>query len=125
VLTIVANVLAVLVGAGIIVIGVREIWVPQSAAGFGIPGTPTEDRTFHAWLAVKAVRDIASGLLIFIVLAGGTPHLLGWFMLAAAGMPAGDALIVVRSNGPKAVAYGVHGATAAVMVVSSVLLLVA
>ncbi len=46
-------------------------------------------------------------------------------MLAAAGMPAGDALIVLRSNGPKAVAYGIHGATAVVMVAISVLLLVA
>jgi hypothetical protein len=34
---------------------------PQSAADFGIPGTPTQDRNFQAWLPVKAVRDIASG----------------------------------------------------------------
>ncbi|MBE1488226.1 DUF4267 domain-containing protein [Plantactinospora soyae] len=124
-LTIIAKVLVGLIGAGIIFIGVNAFRAPQAAAGFGIPGTPTEDRTFQAWLAVKAVRDIASGLFIFILLAGATPHLLGWFMLAAAGMPAGDALIVLRSNGPKAVAYGVHGATAAVMVAISVLLLVA
>ena len=45
-----------------------------AAAGFGIPGTPTEDRNFQAWLSVKAVRDIASGLFIFILLAGATPH---------------------------------------------------
>lgn len=121
----IANVLAGLIGAGIILIGVNAFRAPQAAAGFGIPDTPTEDRTFRAWLAVKAVRDIASGIFIFILLAGATPHLLGWFMLAAAGMPAGDALIVLRSNGPRAVAYGVHGATAAVMVAISVLLLVA
>jgi hypothetical protein len=124
-LTTIANVLAGLIGAGIILIGVNAFRAPQAAAGFGIPDTPTEDRTFQAWLAVKAVRDIASGIFIFILLAGATPHLLGWFMLAAAGMPAGDALIVLRSNGPKAVAYGVHAATAAVMVAISVLLLVA
>lgn len=124
-LTTVANVLAGLIGAGIIFIGVRGIWAPQAAAGFGIPDTPTEDRTFHAWLAVKAVRDIASGLFIFILLAGATPHLLGWFMLAAAVIPAGDALIVLRSNGPKAAVYGIHGATAVVMLAVSVLLLVA
>jgi hypothetical protein len=45
-------------------------------------------------------------------------------MLAASGLPVGDALIVLRSKGPKATAYGVHAATAAVMLVSSVLLLV-
>jgi len=34
-------------------------------------------------------------------------------------------LIVLRSNGPKAVAYGIHGATAAVMPAISALLLIA
>ena len=63
----------------------RAFWAPQAAVGFGIPGTPAEDRNFQAWLSVKAVRDIASGLFIFILLAGATPNLLGWFMLAAAG----------------------------------------
>jgi hypothetical protein len=120
----VAEVLAGLIGAGIIVIGARAFWAPQAAVGFGIPGTPTGDRTFQAWLTVKAVRDIAAGLFTFILLAGATPSLLGWFMLAAAGIPLGDALIVLRSNGPKAVAYGVHGATAAVMLTISVLLFV-
>jgi hypothetical protein len=124
-LTNVANVLAGLIGVGIIFIGAREIWAPQGAAAFGIPDTPTGDRNFQAWLAVKAVRDIASGIFIFILLAGATPHLLGWFMLAAAGIPVGDALIVLRSNGSKVAAYGIHGATAVVMLVSSVLLLVA
>jgi hypothetical protein len=124
-LTNVATVLAGLIGAGIIFVGVLAFRAPQAAVGFGIPDTPTEDRTFQAWLSVKAVRDIASGLFIFILLAGATPHLLGWFMLAAAGIPVGDALIVLRSNGPKAAVYGIHGATAVVMVAISVLLLVA
>lgn len=124
-LTNVANVFAGLIGAGIIFIGARAFWAPRAAAGFGIPDTPTEDRNFQAWLSVKAVRDIASGVFIFILLVAATPQLLGWFMLAAAGIPVGDALIVLRSNGPKATAYGVHGATAVVMLVISVLLLVA
>ncbi|MER5361197.1 DUF4267 domain-containing protein [Streptomyces sp. NPDC002785] len=117
--------LAGLIGVGIIFIGARAFWAPQAAVGFGIPDTPTEDRSFQAWLAVKAVRDIASGLFILILLAGGSPHLLGWFMLAATGTPVGDALIVLRSNGPKAAVYGIHGATAVVMLAISVLLLIA
>ncbi|MEH0971277.1 DUF4267 domain-containing protein [Micromonospora sp. CPCC 205546] len=121
----VANVLAGLVGLSIIVISARAFRAPQAAVGFGIPGTPTEDRTFQAWLSVKAVRDMASGLFILILLAGATPHLLGWFMLAAAAIPAGDALIVWRSNGPRTAVYGIHGATALVMLAISVLLLVA
>ncbi|MCP3767709.1 MULTISPECIES: DUF4267 domain-containing protein [unclassified Streptomyces] len=123
-LTDVATVLAGLIGAGIIFMGARAFWAPQAAVGFGIPDTPTEDRTFQAWLAVKAVRDMASGLFIFVLLVGGSSHLLGWFMLAATVIPVGDALIVLRSNGPKAAAYGIHGATAAVMLVISVLLLI-
>lgn len=117
--------LAGLIGAGIIFVGVNAFRAPQAAAGFGIPGTQTGDPAFQAWLTVKAVRDIASGVFIFIVLAAATPQLVGWFMLAAAGIPAGDALIVLRSKGPRATAYGVHAATAAVMLVISVLLLVA
>ncbi|WP_440107426.1 DUF4267 domain-containing protein [Streptosporangium sp. H16] len=121
----IATVLAGLVGASVIFMGVHAFRAPQAAAGFGIPDTPTEDRGFQAWLSVKAVRDIASGLFILILLAGGTTHLLGWFMLAAAAIPVGDAVIVLRSNGPKATAYGIHGATAVVILAIGALLLIA
>lgn len=124
-LTNVANVLAGLIGAGIIFMGVRAFWAPQAAVGFGIPDTPTEDPSFQAWLSVKAVRDIASGVFVLVLLLAATPQVLGWFMLAATGIPVGDALIVLRSNGPKAAAYGIHGTTAVVMLAISVLLLVA
>ena len=40
------------------------------------------------------------------------PHVLGWFELAASAIPIGDAIIVLRGNGPKAAVYGGHGATA-------------
>jgi hypothetical protein len=124
-LTNVATVLAGLIGAGIIVMGARAFWAPQAAVGFGIPDTPTEDRNFQAWLSVKAVRDIAVGFFILILLAGATPHLLGWFLLAATGIPVGDAVIVLRSKGPKVAVYGIHGSTAVVMLAISGLLLVA
>jgi Domain of unknown function (DUF4267) len=120
----IANVFAGLVGAAIILIGARVILRPQTAVTFGIPGVPAQDRAVQAWFRVKAVRDVASGAFTFILLAGATPHLLGWFILAAAGIPVGDALIVLRSNGLKAIAYGVHGATAAFMLVTSILLFV-
>ncbi|MGN9787159.1 DUF4267 domain-containing protein [Nonomuraea sp. ZG12] len=121
----IATVLAGLIGAGIIFIGARVFWAPQAAVGFGIPDTPTEDRNFQAWLAVKGVRDMASGLFVFLLMVGGTTHLLGWFMLAASVIPVGDALIVLRSNGPKMAVYGIHGATAVVMLAISALLLIA
>jgi hypothetical protein len=50
-------------------------------------------------------------------------HLLGWFMLAATIIPLTDAAIVLRHGGTKAVAFGIHGATAVVMIVASGLLL--
>nr|WP_239523423.1 DUF4267 domain-containing protein [Geodermatophilus normandii] len=114
-----------MIGVGIVFIGARAFWAPQAAVGFGIPDTSTEDRNFQAWLSVKAVRDVALGVFIFILLMAATPQVLGWFMLAATGIPAGDALIVWRSNGPGSAVYGIHGATAVVMLAISVLLLVA
>jgi hypothetical protein len=124
-LTNVATALASLIGAGIILMGARAFWAPHAAAGFGIPDTPTEDRSFHAWLTVKAVRDLACGLFIFVLLTVATPHLLGWFMLTLTGIPIGDALIVLRSNGPRSAVYGIHGATAVGLLTISVLLLIA
>jgi hypothetical protein len=121
----VADVLAGLIGVGIILIGAQYFWIPRAARGFGIPATPVEDVAFRSWLTVKGVRDIATGVFIFVLLAGGTPHLLGGFMLAATLIPTGDALIVLRAKGPKAAAYGIHGATAVVAVVVAVLLLTA
>ena len=122
-LTTIGSVLAGLIAGGIILIGARYFWAPQAASGFGIPHTPVADRSFQAWLRVKGVRDIASGLFVAILLANGSAHLLGWFMLAAALIPVGDALIVLSSNGPRTAAYGVHGATALVMAVIAILLL--
>ena len=50
------------------------------------------------------------------------PHVLGWFELAASTIPSGGAIIVLRSNGPKATVYGVHGATAVVLLATAALL---
>jgi Domain of unknown function (DUF4267) len=44
-------------------------------------------------------------------------------MLAAAFIPVGDALIVLRYQGPKIAAYAMHGGTAAVMLLIAALLL--
>lgn len=121
----IATVLAGLVGVAVILMGGRAFWAPQAAVGFGIPDTPTGDRAFHAWLSVKAVRDIAAGLFILIVVVGGTTRLLGGLMLAATLIPVGDALIVLRSGGPRSAVFGIHGVTALVMLAISVLLLIA
>jgi len=77
-----------------------------------------------AYLSVKGVRDIASGLIVFTLMAAGATHPLGWMMLAATVIPLGDAGIVLGNGGPKSIALGVHGLTAAVMLITSALLLI-
>jgi hypothetical protein len=107
---------------GIIIIGARFLLAPHAAAaGFGVPVSP--DTHWDAYLSVKAIRDIASGLFIAILMFGGSVHLLGWLILAATVIPLADALIVLTHGGTKAAALGIHGATAGVMLIISVLLL--
>jgi hypothetical protein len=121
---IIGTAIAALIAAGIIVIGVGWLWAPQNAVGFGIPDPPVADRAFRSWVRVKGGRDIGCGVFAAILLAYGQPHLLGWFMLAATLLPVGDATIVLSSGGPKSIGYGVHAATAAVMLLGAIFLLV-
>ena len=110
------------IALGIIVIGARFFVTPYSAAaGFGVPVAP--DARWDAYLYVKAIRDIASGLFIAILMIDGSLHLLGWFMLAATIIPLTDAMIVLSHGGSKASAFGIHGATAGVMLIISGFLL--
>ncbi len=73
---------------------------------------------------MKGLREVSCGAFVFVLMLTGTPSLLGWYLLTLAAIPAGDAVVVLRSGGPKAAAYGVHGATAAVMRAISLGLLV-
>jgi len=121
--TTIAYALAGLIAAGIIFIGGRFIVAPRvAAAGYGVQpdlGQPSAG----AYLRVKGIRDIASGLFVFILMAAGATHLLGWMILAATIIPLADVTIVLGSGGSKSIALGVHGLTAAVMLVTSALLL--
>lgn len=123
-LTTVAYVLAGLIAAAIIVIGARFLVAPRAAAaGYGVQ--PDLDQpSAGAYLSVKGVRDIASGLFVVILMVAGATHLLGWMLLAATIIPIADAAIVLGNGGPKSIAWGVHGLTAAVMVTTSALLLI-
>ncbi len=81
---------------GIIVVGARFLLAPRpSAAGFGVDVGPDAGRA-GAYLAVKAVRDIGSGLVAFVLIVAASRQALGLFMLAAASIPIGDALVVLR-----------------------------
>jgi hypothetical protein len=120
-----ASIIAGAIGTGIIFIGARFLVAPRTAAaGYGVPAG--ENALSSApWLHAKGVRDIASGLFIWILLANRVPHLLGAFLIAASVIPIGDAVIVLRSGGTRAAAYGIHGATAAIILAAGAALLLA
>lgn len=121
--TIIGYVLAGLLAAGIIFLGARFLIAPRvAAAGYGVL-PDVDEASVRAYLSVKGVRDIATGLFVIILMIAGETHLVGWVMLAATIIPLGDAAIVLRSGGAKSVAWGVHGVTAVVMLVTTALLL--
>ncbi|OBI86846.1 DUF4267 domain-containing protein [Mycobacterium asiaticum] len=123
-MTITAYTLAGLLAAAIVFIGARFIVAPRvAAAGYGV--LPDLDQPgVRAYLSVKGVRDIASGLFVVILIVAGATQLLGWIILAATVIPVADTVIVLSHGGSKAVAWTVHGSTAAVMLVTSALLLI-
>ncbi|NUR83233.1 MAG: DUF4267 domain-containing protein [Nonomuraea sp.] len=103
-------------------VGVSYLLAPQSMApNFGLPSWPLDQGA--GFLAVKGIRDLVSGLVIIAVMATGNRRVLGWVVLVAAITPLGDMLIVLLSGGDPATAFGVHGATAAAVVLAAGLLL--
>jgi Domain of unknown function (DUF4267) len=120
----IGSVLAGLLALAIILMGLRYLLDPTpAAAGFGIPGARATTVPDRAWLAVKAARDIAIGIAFAALLIDGTNRQLGYLVLTAATVPIADGTIVLRSGGPKAAAFGVHWATAAVMLTVAALLI--
>jgi len=111
------------IAAAIIFIGCRFLLAPSTAAvAYGVPaGTEPHSR---AYLSAKGIRDIASGLFVAMLLAYGSAHALGWFMLIATLIPIADAVIVLHQGGSRTIAFGVHGGTAVVMLIISGLLLI-
>ena len=117
------DVLTIVIGALVVVIGLRFLFQPRSAAiGYGVPADPGQPGT-GAYLTIKGVRDGIYGVLTLVLLATASHHVLAWFLLAAAVLPVADMLIVLRHGGPKAVAFGIHFATALVMLLDVALLL--
>jgi hypothetical protein len=112
--------LAIVLDLFIAVIGARFLIAPKiAAAGYGVPAKPDGDA---AYLAVKGVRDLSLGIMGLALLAFVGAEAGAWFMLVAALLPLGDMLIVLRHGGTKAVAFGIHLATAVVVLISAALL---
>ncbi|WP_433463100.1 DUF4267 domain-containing protein [Spirillospora sp. CA-128828] len=112
--------LAVVLTLFVAFIGARFLVSPRpAAAGYGVP---TEQDGDSAYLEVKGVRDLTFGILGLALIAFADAHAAGWYMLVVALAPLGDTLIVLRHGGTKAVAFGIHFATAAIVLVSAALL---
>ncbi|MEU0969754.1 DUF4267 domain-containing protein [Streptomyces sp. NPDC005917] len=120
-MTVTAYTLAVVLDLFILFIGARFLLQPEpSAAGYGVPADPKGDAS--AYLAVKGLRDGTFGVVGLALLAFAGARAEAWFMLCVALVPLFDTLIVLRHGGTKAVAYGIHFATAIVVLISAALL---
>ncbi|RAO37781.1 hypothetical protein ONO86_04519 [Micromonospora noduli] len=112
--------LAVVLSLFVAFIGARFLLVPQAAAaGYGVPARPDGD---PAYLTVKGLRDFSYGLIGLALIAFTTADAVAWFMLIVALNPLGDTLVVLRNGGTKAVAFGIHFATALVVLLNAALL---
>ena len=115
--------LAALVAAAIIVIGSFYILAPERVTGsFGLK-LPAPDADTRAWLRLKGIRDIVSGLVILTLMLTTDTRTVGIALLVEALIPFGDMSNVLASGGSKSAAFSVHGATCAVMIVVSLFLI--
>lgn len=115
--------LAGLVAVAIMVIGGFYVAAPGRVSGsFGLR-PPTPDADTRAWLRVKGIRDIASGLVLLALMLTTDGRSVGIAVLVLAIIPFGDMSNVLGSGGRKSTAFSVHGVTCAVMLVSGILLI--
>jgi hypothetical protein len=111
--------LALLLAIGIIVIGAEYIVSPLTATRrFGLP-LPEKGANIAWWLRLKGVRDITAGLIVLAFLMWGAPAAVGLILLVEAFIPVGDMLLVLAAKGSAKSAFGIHGITAAVMVLAA------
>ncbi|MEV7688792.1 DUF4267 domain-containing protein [Streptomyces bungoensis] len=120
-MTVTAYSLAVLLDLFCLFLGYRFLFQPgPAAAGYGVPADPRGDA--GAYLSVKGSRDGAFGVLGLALLAFAGARAEAWFMVCVALVPLADTLTVLRHGGAKAVAFGIHFATAIVVLVGAGLL---
>jgi hypothetical protein len=92
----------------------------SAAAGYGVPADPRGEA--GAYLSARGLRDGTFGLACLAVLVFAGARAEAWFMVSVALVPLLETLMVLRHGGPKAVAFGIHFATAVVVLISAGLL---
>ena len=116
-------IIAALTAVGIIIIGCFYIASPQRVTGsFGL-NPPATDTDTRAWLRLKGIRDVASGLVVIILMLAAPINTVGIVMIVFALIPFGDMTNILASGGKKATALSVHGVTCAVMLAAGLLLI--
>ena len=112
---------AALIAVGIIVIGCFYLVSPGRISGsFGLR-PPASDGDTLAWLRLKGIRDIASGLALATLMLTTDSRTTGIVLLVFAVIPLGDMANILVSGGRKVTAFSVHGATCVVMVAAGLL----
>ena len=116
-------ILAALIAVAIIVIGCFYLASPERILGTLGLKPPAPDADTHAWLRLKGIRDVASGLVVLCMMLTADRALVGIALLVYAIIPFGDMSIVLGSGGSKSRAFSIHGVTCAVMLVVGLLLI--
>lgn len=115
-------VIAGISGLGILIVGVLYLVIPQQMARhFGFNEVPSGDAT--PWLRLKGIRDFATGVVALALIIAAPPEVLLIALLAFIIIPVGDAVMILMQRGRLAAALGIHGATAVLMLVGVVMLL--
>jgi len=116
-------ILAALIAVGITVIGCFYLASPERIlGGFGLK-PPAPDADTHAWLRLKGIRDVASGLVVLTMMVAADSRFAGIALLVYAIIPFGDMSIVLGSGGSRSRAFSIHGVTCVVMLVVGLLLI--
>ncbi len=116
-------ILAALMAVAIIVIGCFYLTSPERITGsFGLK-PPASDADTRAWLRLKGIRDVASGLLVLTMMLAMGNRAVGIALLVLAITPLGDMSIILGSGGSRSKALSIHGVTCATMLVVGLLLI--
>ena len=115
--------LAALMAVAIIVIGCFYVISPERMTGsFGLKPHASDADT-RAWLRLKGIRDIVSGLVVLTMMLTTDTRTVGIALLVEAIVPLGDMSIILGSGGSKSRAFSIHGVTCAAMLVVGLLLI--
>ena len=114
---------ALLAALGILGIGLGYLTNPGAMMpSFGLP--PAEEGANMAWWPrLKGVRDVAAGVLVLTFMVVDRHRALGLVVLVEALIPLGDMSTVLAAKGRTVTAFGVHGVTAALMILAAIPLL--